>query len=62
MFKRWAIEQEAAAPRNHAKRLARCVGGMGKAEIEEVELKAGAARVQGPEAVFDICVCSRQAE
>jgi len=25
-------------------------------------MKAGAAQVQGPEAVFDICVCSRQAE
>jgi hypothetical protein len=48
MFKRWAIEREAAAPRNHVKRLARWVGGMGKAEIEEVEMKAGAARVQGP--------------
>jgi hypothetical protein len=35
---------------------------MGKAEFEEVEMKAGAAQVQGPEAVFDICVCSRQAE
>jgi hypothetical protein len=62
MFKRWAIERKAAVPRNHVKRLARWVGGMGKAEFEEVEMKAGAAQVQGPEAVFDICVCSRQAE
>src|SRR5208282_2386246 len=55
MFKRWAIERKAAVPRNHVKRLARREGGMGRAEIRKVEMKAGAARVQCPGAVVEIC-------